>query len=92
MLHKVPQLAGYDTGNGVCCYLCHDLCKIYEQRPEICNIEKMYNTFFLNAMNENDFILENLKSCVRIAQEFEAEPIVAKLNEILKEKRTSHDM
>jgi len=42
----IPQLKQYDRGDGVCCHLTDaNLCDMYESRPEVCNVERMYSRF-----------------------------------------------
>ncbi|MCI8645668.1 MAG: YkgJ family cysteine cluster protein [Firmicutes bacterium] len=46
-IDKIPKLAGFHIGDGVCIYLSEDnLCNIYSTRPDICNVEKMYNLYY----------------------------------------------
>ena len=42
----IPQLSQFDRGDGVCCHLTgENLCDIYENRPEVCSVERMYSRF-----------------------------------------------
>jgi len=78
MLHNVPHLKEFDTGNGVCRYLKNDLCSIYEKRPLVCNVQKMYDLYFCKLhecklhlckeMDERAYIQENLKCCLKLAE------------------------
>ena len=79
MLQHIPILSNYDQGNGVCRYLENDLCSIYEDRPPICNTEKMYLLYFKDEMAENEFIGINIISCIQIAEYFKEESIVGKM-------------
>jgi Fe-S-cluster containining protein len=63
-------LSGFDRGNGVCRYLKNDLCAIYDKRPAICNIRKMYDMLFQAIMTEEEFVIKNLKSCMQLALSF----------------------
>lgn len=66
-IHKIPQLKEYDLGNGVCRYLTsNNLCSIYENRPDICNSEKMYELYFKFIMTKEDYIIKNLEGCKKI--------------------------
>ena len=50
-IDQIPELAGFDPGDGVCIHLTKDnLCEIYEQRPDICNVETMYRLHFQKIM------------------------------------------
>ncbi|MFV5467750.1 YkgJ family cysteine cluster protein [Acinetobacter towneri] len=57
-----------DRGDGVCRY--HDaqsnLCTIYENRPEICRIDKYYEKHFKSKMLWNDFVELNLIACKQL--------------------------
>jgi Fe-S-cluster containining protein len=68
-LKTVPLLTGYDSGNGVCRYLKNNLCSIYQNRPLVCNAEKMYASYFSGAMSEQEFVIANLEVCLTFAQE-----------------------
>jgi len=54
-----------DRGDGVCKYLDEQkkLCKIYENRPLICNVDAMYDLMFSNQMSRLDYYQLNKKSC-----------------------------
>jgi Fe-S-cluster containining protein len=67
-LKNVSLLTEYDSGDGVCRYLSGNLCSIYNERPEICNIERMYYLYFKKIMSENEFVIANLKSCLQLAE------------------------
>ena len=42
----ILQLRRFDRGDGVCRHLTDaNLCDIYESRPEVCNVERMYSRF-----------------------------------------------
>lgn len=47
-LSKSEIYSDLDRGDGICKYFDMDskLCTIYEERPEKCNVDKMYNNFF----------------------------------------------
>lgn len=63
-LKKVPALAKYDRGDGVCVYLRNDnLCDIYDHRPEICNVDLMYERYFSSVYTREDFYAMNKKIC-----------------------------
>jgi len=70
MLWHIPILSEYDKGNGVCRYLINNLCSIYENRPSICNTEKMYRSYFKEIMTEDEFVAMNMEACIQIAEHF----------------------
>ena len=69
-LQHISTLSNYDTGNGVCRYLKNNLCSIYENRPLICNVEKMYAAYFREIMTEDEFVSVNAEACIQIAERF----------------------
>ena len=64
----VPELQNYNRGDGVCCHLKDNMCEIYEQRPEICNVQAMYKSKYRAIMDEKTFIKENLNACMKLAE------------------------
>ena len=67
LLKGIPQLAAFDRGDGVCIYLKGNLCSIYESRPDICNVEKMY-VFFKEQMSEEEYLQLMSNSCKVLKQ------------------------
>jgi Fe-S-cluster containining protein len=67
MVKHVPALAEFDSGNGICRYLENNLCSIYERRPDICNIAKMYDKHFRQVISEDEFIRRNMEVCLNLA-------------------------
>ena len=63
-IDKVPDLKDFDLGNGVCKYLNeYNLCTIYESRPDICNVEKMYELKFKDIMSREEYEFLNNEGC-----------------------------
>ena len=62
-IDKVPQLAAFDIGNGVCRYLKDNLCTIYNVRPEICRVDFMYDKYFSKQISREDYYALNEKAC-----------------------------
>ncbi len=54
-----------DRGDGICRYFddVSRLCTIYEERPLICNVDKMYDMFFENKMLKSKYYQLNYESC-----------------------------
>ena len=67
LLKGIPQLAAFDRGDGVCIHLKDNLCSIYESRPDICNVEKMY-VFFKEQMSEEEYLQLMSNSCKVLKQ------------------------
>lgn len=63
-LERIPQLKEFDLGNGTCVHLQkNNLCAIYEKRPDICNVEKMYKLLYSDCMSEEEYIKHNIEGC-----------------------------
>lgn len=69
LLRYVPQLAAFDRGDGVCRFLQGNLCSIYESRPDICNVEKMYPVF-ASIMSREEYDRAMADSCAQIKEMF----------------------
>ena len=48
---------------GKCKYLKNNLCAIYEQRPLICRVDEMYETYYKELMTLEEFYVLNYKAC-----------------------------
>lgn len=60
--------AELDRGDGICKYLDEKtkLCKIYNNRPILCNIDKMYEQFFYKKLSKEDYYKLNYEACKKI--------------------------
>ena len=61
----IKSLQDFDTGNGVCKYLdtVTNLCRIYETRPDVCNVENGYKKYFSKMYTEEEYIRLNYYAC-----------------------------
>lgn len=61
-----------DRGDGVCKYFDDDLrlCIIYDNRPLICNIDKMYDNVFQKEMTREEYYQRNYKACQELKKRF----------------------
>ncbi len=57
-----------DRGDGICRYFDEDtnLCSIYENRPDICNVDKMYELFYKNILSKSEYYKLNYEACKKI--------------------------
>ena len=60
-----------DQGNGVCIYFdsASKLCSIYDDRPLICNVEKMYDAHFFKIMSYDEYLKINKEACEILRKE-----------------------
>lgn len=61
-----------DRGDGVCKYLNGNLCMIYEKRPDICNVEKMY-FFYKDELEYEEYLKMNEKACEQLKEKYKGE-------------------
>lgn len=64
----IPELTSFNPGDGVCVHLHGNLCDIYEDRPEICRVDFIYDKYFSNQLSEEEFFALNLEGCKEIIQ------------------------
>ena len=57
--------------NGVCRHLDEstNLCRIYEERPLFCNIDKAYEECYKDLMTQQEYYQRNLEICHRLQSE-----------------------
>lgn len=61
-----------DRGDGACKHLTKDnKCEIYENRPLICNTDKVYELFFNGIMTREEYDKLNADSCIKLRNEYE---------------------
>lgn len=65
-ISKFPDL---DRGDGVCRYLNNDnTCSIYEERPEICRVDDMYERFFAETYTREEYYNITHECCKLLKQ------------------------
>ncbi len=64
-IHLVEQLKDFHNGDGICKYLNlkTNLCEIYNNRPNICNVAKSYELYFSELYSEKEYIKMNYEGC-----------------------------
>jgi len=69
-IDRVPQLSEFDDGTRQCIHLTtNNLCDIYECRPDICNLEKMYKTVYSKYLTKEEYAQLNLEGCKKLKAE-----------------------
>lgn len=66
----IEELKELDDGNGVCRYLKDNLCSIYENRPEVCRVDVMYEKYYKHQMNWDAFVKGNAKVCQQLQRTY----------------------
>jgi len=69
-IHLVESLKDFHNGDGVCIYLDEEtnLCRIYENRPLVCNVEASYKVFFSSVMGWEEYLKINYEGCEILCQ------------------------
>lgn len=62
----IPALAEYDVGTGKCKYLSDSLCSIYNNRPDICNVDVMFEKVYSKYYTKDEFYKLNEICCIKI--------------------------
>lgn len=61
-----------DRGDLVCKHLTQDnKCDIYENRPLICNTDRMYTTLYKDIMTREEYDAVNAQGCAALSNYFE---------------------
>lgn len=61
-----PLYEQLDRGDGVCKYLCGNLCSIYDNRPLLCRVDESYERFFKEKLSKEDYYRLNYQVCDKI--------------------------
>lgn len=63
----IPSMKKYAKEDGSCKFLGEDnLCTIYEERPTICNVAKVYEQFFNDTVPEEIFYEKTQEACEKL--------------------------
>ena len=65
---RIPELAGFDRGDGVCIHLNENLCQIYDTRPDVCRVDTMYKIKYSKVYSKEMFYMLNLKACQELQE------------------------
>ena len=66
----VPEL---DDGSGSCLFLKDNRCQIYDNRPLICNTDRLWEKYYSSMYSKEEWIELNNKSCKELKNEYEKE-------------------
>lgn len=64
-VHLLAETASLDRGDGTCRHFDNDLkrCRIYEQRPDICRVDRQYELHYRSVMTWETFVELNQSAC-----------------------------
>ena len=65
-----------DRGDGVCRHYDEEsrMCKIYNTRPVICNVDEFYNLFLKTKISKDCYYELNYAACRELKQRFNSTP------------------
>lgn len=70
-IDKIPELKEYDVGDGVCVHLTEgNLCDIYDTRPDICNVERMFEIKYKDIISREEYEHLNEEGCKLLQAEY----------------------
>jgi len=71
-ISNIKELEKYDLGNGTCKYFDNisKLCTIYEKRPDICRVDKMFDLVYSNEFTQVEFYIGNAKVCNNLQEKY----------------------
>lgn len=60
----IDELKQFDKGDGVCVHLNEENeCSIYDDRPNICRIDEMYERVYYEHFTKKEYYFENVLAC-----------------------------
>lgn len=72
-ISRIKELQNYDLGNGVCKYFDNNMnsCMIYDKRPNICQVDKMFEIEYHKQYTKDKFYLINANACNELQQQYQ---------------------
>ncbi|WP_399553544.1 YkgJ family cysteine cluster protein [uncultured Veillonella sp.] len=67
-IDRIPELKTFHNGNGICKFLINNKCSIYDRRPLICNVDRIYEKFFRTSYTLEEFYKLNHQVCMMLKQ------------------------
>jgi len=64
-VHRSAQTAFLDRGDGTCRHyqVASKRCAIYEQRPDVCRVDRQYALHYAERCTWDEFVAANLQVC-----------------------------
>lgn len=71
-ISNVQELKSYDLGNGVCRYfdMISNSCTIYGSRPDICQVDKMFELVYHKEFSLEAFYIANASVCNALQESY----------------------
>lgn len=59
----IEELKDFDSENGVCKFLDGNICRIFDNRPIVCNAERFYSERLSDKLTKDDFFELVVRYC-----------------------------
>jgi len=71
-ISNIKELKEFDLGNGVCKYFDYSTrgCSIYEDRPDVCRVDKMFDLVYYKEFTREEFYIANAKICNFLQEQY----------------------
>lgn len=71
-ISNIEELKDYDLGNGICKHfdILNKNCKIYDDRPNICRVDTMFQLEYKKYFTKEAFYIENAKVCNALQEQY----------------------
>lgn len=70
-IESITALVAYNLGNGCCQHYSHSNgCQIYEDRPDVCRIDKGYSLFFSDILSREEYYQCNATVCNQLQTQY----------------------
>jgi Fe-S-cluster containining protein len=71
-ISEIEELKNFDLGNGTCKHFNHisNECNIYETRPNICRVDKMFDIKYHQSFTKEEFHMVNAQACNALQEQY----------------------
>lgn len=71
-ISHIEELKVFDLGDGVCQHFdkLNKKCTIYETRPQICQVDEMFDIKYSQYFTKEAFYIENAKVCNHLQEQY----------------------
>ena len=72
---NIEELKTYDLGNGTCKYFdaMNLECIIYDDRPNICRVDKMFDLVYHKEFTREEFYIGNANICNNLQEQYKVD-------------------
>ena len=69
---SISLYSALNRGDGICKFFDDKMriCKIYNSRPSVCNVDKIYEIYFRDKMTRDEYYEINYEACKRLKENY----------------------